>query len=163
MTCKLNSMTEDDALMILSWRNHPDIAKFMLTQNEILVEEHLLWYQNAHKNTNNHLLIASENGQPFGFMNLRVTPEHRRAEWGFYTSPGAPKGCGTKMAKATIAYAFDELKLNKLYGQVLPFNTSSISLHNKLGFKNEGVLQQHVFVNNTWYDLVNFGLLSSTL
>ena len=154
-------MCVDDADMVLSWRNHPEIRKFMLTQHEIPKEEHLKWFENAQHDADTRLQIFSDNGTPFGFINFKIEAEHQRADWGFYISPDAPKGSGMRMGKAALSYSVKYLKLHKLCGYALAFNSASIRFHKKMGFLQEAMLKQHVYVNGEFHDLISFGLIFS--
>jgi len=58
-----------------------------------------------------------------------------------------------------LRYVFDDLKLNKLCGEVLSSNGKSIRLHQRLGFSIEGVLREHHRVDGKFEDVHLFGLL----
>lgn len=156
--CELRSMEARDLAQVLAWRNHPNVRRFMLTQHEISMPEHEQWFERAARDPNLKLLIASGGDSDFGFVSLRITSEHHRAEWGFYIAPDAPRGSGTRLGQAAVAHAFDDLGLHKLCGQALSFNLPSIRFHEKLGFQTEGLLKQHAWINQQFHDLVIFGL-----
>jgi len=158
-TTGLRAMTEADLPIVWGWRNHDDIRKFMLTQDLIALDVHRNWFEKSSKDPTRHLLILDQDEQPSGFMNIKVDPSNNSADWGFYAAPGAPKGTGTLMGKAAITYAFQNLGVNKICGQVLDFNEPSLRFHEKLGFQKEGVLRDQARINNTYHALVCFGLL----
>jgi RimJ/RimL family protein N-acetyltransferase len=82
------------------------------------------------------------------------------AEWGFYNAPDAPRGSGRAMGRLTLAKAFGEERLHKVFGQVLVDNAGSIRLHQALGFRPEGVLRAHYLDNaGSHHDIHCFGLL----
>ena len=54
---------------------------------------------------------------------------------------------------------FENLKLNKLCGEVLGFNDRVLQMHAKFGFKQEGLLRKHICKNDEFVDVVSIGLL----
>jgi UDP-2,4-diacetamido-2,4,6-trideoxy-beta-L-altropyranose hydrolase/UDP-4-amino-4,6-dideoxy-N-acetyl-beta-L-altrosamine N-acetyltransferase len=155
----LRIMTDADLPMVRAWRNHDSIRTFMLTQDDIAPDAHRSWFEKASTDPNRHLMIFEQDRQPNGFMNLKVDPASNSADWGFYAAPGAPKGTGTRMGEAAIAYAFQTLGVNKICGQVLDYNEASLRFHQRLGFQKEGVLRAQARINTVYHDVVCFGLL----
>lgn len=58
-----------------------------------------------------------------------------------------------------LKYAFEELKLNRLYGVSLMGHKMSNQIGELLFFKMEGILRQACFKNNRFYDLQYIGIL----
>jgi UDP-4-amino-4,6-dideoxy-N-acetyl-beta-L-altrosamine N-acetyltransferase len=157
----VRKMVEADLEIVLSWRNHPDVRKYMYTQHEIPLEEHRNWFKNAICDDRRHLLIFEQNNNPLGFININQINQRGVADWGFYLSPDAPKGTGRSLGKVALNYAFKCIFLHKVCGQALGFNERSINFHLKLGFKQEGTLRQQHFDGQTYHDIVCFGLLAT--
>lgn len=154
-------MNEGDFELVLSWRNHPDVRRYMYTQQEISFEEHSRWFARASQDPDRHLLLFVANAQPLGFINIHQIASGGVADWGFYAAPYAPKGTGRALGQAALRYAFRTARLHKLCGQVLAFNERSIRFHLSLGFQHEGVLRQQNFDGQKYHDVVCFGLLAS--
>ncbi len=153
-------MTSADLERVLDWRNHPEVRRYMYTNHVISFEEHKNWYASAELNPDLSLLIYEENGEPRGFVNFKVIHSGEVADWGFYIAPDAEKGTGTRLAESALNYAFDKLKLHKVCGQALDFNTRSIRFHRSLGFVEEGRLRDQHHDGSDYHDVVCFGLLS---
>lgn len=158
---KLRPMKTSDLGLVLSWRNHIDIRQYMYTQHEISLEEHTNWFNKVSKDSNYNLLIFEAYSEPLGFVNIHQITQGGIADWGFYTSPNAPKGTGSKLGDQALKYAFNTLELHKLCGQALGFNKASRKFHKRLGFKEEGTLKQHYFDGQKYHDVICFGLLAS--
>jgi UDP-4-amino-4,6-dideoxy-N-acetyl-beta-L-altrosamine N-acetyltransferase len=154
-------MNEGDLERVLSWRNHPEVRRYMYTQHDIALEEHARWFVQASKDPARHLLVFEIDTLPFGFINIHQIASGGIADWGFYAVPDAPKGSGRALGKAALRYAFETVALRKLCGQALAFNERSIRFHQNLGFQQEGVLRQHHFDGQQYHDVVYFGLLAS--
>lgn len=156
----IRPMLEDDLEIILSWRNHPDIRRYMYAQHEIELEEHTTWYNNNCNKPGRHMLIFEVNNKPAGFANISELLQSAIADWGFYIAPGSAKGTGTELAILVLNYAFEKLGLYKVCGQVLAYNIVSVNFHLGLGFLKEGVLRDQYFDGYRYHDVIHFGLLA---
>lgn len=158
--CRIRPMVDADLVQVLSWRNHPDIRRFMLTQHQISLEEHRRWFAKASRDPLRTLLIVEEGDTPLGFVHFNGVVPGGAADWGFYVVPGAPKGSGRKLGRAALNHAFGVLGLDKVCGQALAGNEASIGLHRSLGFREEGMLQNPGNELKGSRDLLCFGLSS---
>lgn len=158
---RIRSMSDQDLNMVLAWRNHSSVRKNMYTTNKISKKDHQKWFLNTSAQTDKHLLIFENQDIPVGFVQLHEINAGGIADWGFYTAPDAPRGTGTALGKAALAYAFQNLSLHKIAGQVLGFNKKSIGFHFKLGFMHEGTLVDHHFDGEKYHDVWHFGMCVS--
>lgn len=156
--CQIRSMTEADLPQVLTWRNHSDIRRFMLSQHEISPHEHRRWYAQAHADTTRRLLIVQQADQALGFVQFSRVAPGGAADWGFYAAPDAPRGSGQKLGRTALAYAFQTLQLQKVCGQALAFNQASIRFHLRLGFVQEQRLPAQHPIGPVPHDLLIFGL-----
>ena len=146
--------------MVLTWRNHPDVRQFMLTQHEISMPEHCNWFARAQQDKSHRLLIVLDAQEPIGFVQLNPVCLGGIANWGFYARPDAPKGSGQKLGRSALNYAFNELGLHKVCGQAIESNLASIIFHKKLGFTREAVLRDQQRIEDDYHTLICFGLLA---
>lgn len=158
---RLRPMESRDLELVLGWRNHPEIRRYMYTQHAITLEEHSRWFERKSIDPDFHLLIFEAEGCSLGFINIHQIAAGGIADWGFYAAPDAPKGTGRRLGQAALHYAFAEAGLHKLCGQVLAFNKSSVRYHLALGFTQEGILRHQHFDGQHYHDVVCFGLLAS--
>ncbi len=158
---QIRLLRESDLEMLLSWRNHPEVRRYMFTQHKISFDEHIQWFRRASVDPQRHLLIYQCKENPLGFISFYQTAESAVADWGFYLSPDSKKGTGNALGVAGLTYAFEHLKLHKICGKVLPFNERSIRFHESLGFVREGIFRQQHLIDISYYDVFFFGLLSS--
>ena len=59
-----------------------------------------------------------------------------------------------------LHYGFEERGLNRIYAHINIDNEASLRMHEKCGYKQEGVLRQAVFKNGTFKDVVVMSILS---
>lgn len=157
----IRRLRSDDLELVLGWRNDPTIRSMMLSSREIALPEHLAWFDKASKSDSKALYIFSLDDVDAGFGQLGWDKQSLVADWGFYASPSAPKGTGTRICAKLLDAAFDELGLAKVGAQVLHFNQKSLALHKRLGFVQEGILRSHHWDGATWQDLYCFGILKN--
>lgn len=157
---QIRSMAEKDLTMVLAWRNHPEVRRFMFTQHEISLTEHTQWFMRVVQDNTRRLLIVQEQGSPIGYVQFSNVELGGVADWGFYARPDAPKGTGRKLGTLALGHAFGQLKLHKVCGQAIDTNQASIRFHERLGFKREGVLRDQKRINDQYQTLICFGLLA---
>ncbi|WP_071598525.1 UDP-4-amino-4,6-dideoxy-N-acetyl-beta-L-altrosamine N-acetyltransferase [Pectobacterium atrosepticum] len=156
---ELRPAMESDVEIVWRWRNHPTVRQWMFNQNEIELEDHKEWFFNQLKNPGKIFLIYIHNNLDCGFVNFSKLNDANVWEWGFYLAPHSPKGIGIYLGELAIQYAFDTMNIEKIFGEVLEYNSRSIKFHESLGFSKEGCLRKHFLINNNSYDVLLFGLL----
>lgn len=73
------------------------------------------------------------------------------------------QGIMTEALNAIIDYGFGKLELNRLEAVVMPENTASIKMLEKLGFRKEGLLSEYEkWGNKGFVDLLLFAMLRKT-
>ncbi|WP_214827352.1 GNAT family N-acetyltransferase [Exiguobacterium algae] len=93
-----------------------------------------------------------------GFHNW--TPQYYRAEIGFEVAPTHwRQGVAFEAATAVINYGFDEFKFHRISALVAPDNDGSNRLVQKLGFVEEGLLQDYAYSHGQFMDLTMYRLL----
>jgi UDP-4-amino-4,6-dideoxy-N-acetyl-beta-L-altrosamine N-acetyltransferase len=157
--CVTRPMQAADLSLVLAWRNHADVRRWMMTRHEIKPAEHAQWFERASTDNTRALLVGEVEGHPIGFANFSRVSAGGAADWGFYTAPGTPRGSGTRLCAGALDFAFRELRVHKVCGQALDHNVGSIRLHVKLGFVQEGTLREQQLVDSAHRDLICFGLL----
>lgn len=62
------------------------------------------------------------------------------------------RGIGTEAVRAAVAYGFEEGRLHRIQAGVMPRNTASIRVLEKVGFRHEGVALRYLQINRVWED-----------
>ena len=87
---------------------------------------------------------------------------NRMTEIGYWLDSDVEgKGLVTKACRVLIAYAFDNLELNRVQIRCATQNLRSRAIPEKLGFTQEGVLRQVERLHDRHVDLVTYGMLVS--
>ena len=73
-------------------------------------------------------------------------------------APFRGKGYAADMIVKVLDYYFMELGYEKVTPHVYAFNSRSIHLHEKLGFRQEGRLRNMVYARGAYHDELHFGM-----
>ena len=94
-----------------------------------------------------------------GYVSIDVN--NRKAMIGYWLAgPSRGKGYMTRACAAMVDVAFRKLLFNKVEIYCGVGNLKSRAIPERLGFKPEGVLKQHEWVNDHFVDIVAYGMLS---
>jgi ribosomal-protein-alanine N-acetyltransferase len=93
---------------------------------------------------------------------VRVDHEQRRGELGYeLVRRWWGRGLMPEAAAAVIRYGFATLGLHRIEAGVLPGNDASVRVLVKLGFVEEGLLRDYLFLKGRFWNLRRFGLLET--
>lgn len=108
-------------------------------------------------------VTGNETRELVGYIGLHdVDREHLQAEISFWIGDAwTGQGLVTEAARCIIAFAFDDLGLNRLAAFHMARNPASGRVLAKLGFKREGLLRQRVRKWDVFEDVVALALLRS--
>jgi RimJ/RimL family protein N-acetyltransferase len=114
----------------------------------------------ALKDDSFHFVIESLSGEIVGTINTHTCYRRngtfmyglaiRREHW--------RKGFASEAIQLVLKYFFKELGYQKVTAQVYAFNEASMSLHEKLGFHQEGCLRRMIYTDGVYYDEIIYGL-----
>jgi len=87
--------------------------------------------------------------------------KNRCAEIGIFVGDkqSRGKGCAVQAINLIADHAFNKLNLHKLYTGMTKVNEASKRAFEKVGFKIEGVLREHFYLNGEYLDAYRMGLL----
>ena len=160
-TSAVRELAYEDLPMVLTWRNHESVRRFMYTQHTISAEEHYNWFEKIHLEKTHNLIIVEDGEYQIGFVHFSRTQDFHIADWGFYANPFLGKGVGRILGVSALNFAFGPLGLHKVCGQAILSNDASCRFHKRLGFLQEGVLRDQKLISGVFHSLACFGLLKS--
>lgn len=73
--------------------------------------------------------------------------------------PFAGRGFMTAAVRAALAFAFDQLNLNRVEAACLPTNAASVRLLEKVGFTREGYARRYLCIDGRWQDHLLYGIV----
>ena len=162
MDIVLKKITHEDLELVRKWRNSPEVAQYMYTEDEISAEQQENWWQKVKDDSTLIQWIIEYDNQKIGVASLSgISNVLSSCYWAFYLGDNVPRGggIGSKIEYNVLEFVFNELKLNKLRCEVMIFNDKVISMHEKFGFRREAYYRQHVKKNGKWIDSVGLAML----
>ncbi len=159
---RIRRATEADQTALATLRADPEIDQFMgidASPSAWLWRHVPLGEQSA---ALTDLMVTDLAGIPIGLVSLwdRSVP-HEAAELSIWLGAGhRDRGLGTEALRLALRYAFDDLRLHKIYLRVLEYNVRARRAYEKCGFVVEGHLREEMRVGGEWHTLVYMGVLA---
>lgn len=155
----LRPITRQDTDLIIRWRNNEEVRRFFIYQEPFTIEGHEKWLKEMIDSGKGYqfMICLTDNDEPVGSTYLRdYDPLHNKAEFGFFLSSSEVRGrgIGSESLMLTLEFAFDELKLHKVFARAFSDNQASINSFLKCGFKKEACLKDEVRINGGYRDIV---------
>ena len=130
------------------WRNSTRIRKYMISQNEIAVEEHRAWLSRLLKDGGSQIVrVAFCADVPIGIITLKdIDRKSERSDWGIYIGESGyeGRGFGREMLDDLLSWGFEEEGLNRLFTSVTADNAPAIGMYLRAGFHFEGRFEKHI-------------------
>jgi len=128
--------------MILEWRNHPEIRKWMYNQEKIKLEEHLNFIDSLKSRNDKLYFLVKKQDEYIGVVDF-LDLDKKEIFYGMYANPYSKiLGIGRILNEISIDFAFNFLKAKKLKLEVFEDNFQVRNLHKKYKFKE--VSQKYV-------------------
>ena len=130
-------LTLEEKKMVLTWRNHNEIKKWMYNQNDILLDNHLMYIENLSNSIDKKYFIVKQNESYIGVVDfIQIDDKNKECEFGLYANPFEKTvGIGRILEELCIKYVFEILKFKKLKLEVFTENKQVRNLHKKYNFQ----------------------------
>ena len=127
-------LSQEEKMMILEWRNRLDIQKWMYTQNDISLEEHLDFIDSLKTIKDKLYFLVKKDNIYIGVIDFTQIKPNESLHMGIYTNPDL-KGYGKILLETIIYFSFEILKVVKIYSEVYFENEKAYLLYKSYGFK----------------------------
>lgn len=103
-------------------------------------------------------------GEPIGILCLKANPpswaHHRWTEISIdVLKKHQGKGYGGEAIKWALWWAFQMAGLHRVQIRAFAFNTGAMRLYERLGFREEGRVREHIWFAGRWHDGLIYGIL----
>lgn len=152
----IRPITYDDTEDIIRWRNSDSVRSRFIDQRLFTKESHEYWLKNFVETGKVAQFIILLDGKGVGSVYLRdIDRDERSAEYGIFIGEESArgKGVGTKSASLILEYAFNDLKLEKIFLRVYKDNAGAVKSYEKAGFVNNGKIET-IEVNGEKRDVI---------
>lgn len=128
-------LTLKEKEMVLSWRNNPEIKKWMYNSDDIILENHLAYIETLKNSTDKLYFLVKDSGEYIGVIDFtNIDKINSSCEFGLYANMEI-KGVGKILMNLICEYAFNSLNVNKLMAEAFVENEKAISLYKRFNFK----------------------------
>lgn len=157
----LRDIKIEDTENIVKWKNNENVKKNFCIQQDLTPEVHMNWFRTRilTGEVKQFIIKDEQQGIEVGSTYLRdIDNKNKKAEFGIFIGEDLArgKGIGTKSAELTVKYAFEELKLHKVFLRVFSDNIPAIKSYEKVGFKYEGTAKDDIILPNGEYQDIIF-------
>lgn len=159
----LRRLTEEDASdEYVRWMNDSEINQYLESRFYTQTIESTKAFICSVTNDNNYQfgIFIKETGKHIGNIKVgSINHHHRYADIGFLIGNKSywGQGIATEAIKLATEFAFNTLKLHKLWGGAYSPNIGSIKAFLKNGYEQEGVKKNQYLFNDEYVDDILFG------
>lgn len=157
----LRLMAEEDAQLIVEWRNDPAIRKWLFSTDKLTVESHLEWFRRPKPDRLDFVICLRESRRPIGTVSFtNIDFQNARAEVGILLGDRTQwgKGLATETYRLWLPFGFEHLDLQYIYGRTLSTNHRNVRKNLRLGFRVEEVLHDEYRRGDELRDVVIMAL-----
>jgi len=125
----------EDKKMVLAWRNHPSVRKWMFSKDKIALNEHLAYIELLKTKKDRAYFLLKAQGNPIGVIDFtEIDLDRSQASIGLFAKPNL-RGVGKILMQEILDYGFNQLKVKTLRSEVFEGNDTAIKLYKRHGFK----------------------------
>ncbi|PHM18605.1 MAG: UDP-4-amino-4,6-dideoxy-N-acetyl-beta-L-altrosamine N-acetyltransferase [Sulfuricurvum sp. PD_MW2] len=117
---------------VLAWRNHSDIRHWMLSDDEISMQNHLQFVESLKNRADKRYFLVQREDAYIGVIDFTDITQNS-AEIGIYSNPYM-RGVGEALMHALIEYGFSTLGVKMLVATVFTDNERAKHLYEKFDF-----------------------------
>lgn len=151
----LRPMTAADTEKIVAWRNKDFVRNNFIYRELFTREGHLSWIKTQVETGHVvQFIICLTEGREIGSVYFRdIDREKETAEYGIFIGEKDAVGCGygTETACLALGYAFEHMKLEKVFLRFLEDNVGARISYERAGFRLIADRQEEVVVQGEKY------------
>lgn len=146
------------------WLQKPDVYWKIGVDMPVSKASQLRWFEEQDKSSSKIVfaICLSGDGRHMGNVSLDMIDwRHRNARLAVFIGDEEQRGnrIGTRGVRLAARYAFDFLNLHKVWCKTTAGDEAVLRFYKKIGFRVEGTLVQHEFIEGNYVDKVVLGLL----
>lgn len=142
----------------------PDVRRFTCTHHRFTEEELRTWVATRpdHHDRADWVIFSRVDGAAVGECSL-IDLDHHNASAGYrialFRMEQTGHGFGTAATDLVLQYAFEQVGLHRVGLEVFEFNENARRSYSHSGFREEGVLREHLNWDGEWHDTVLMSIL----
>lgn len=148
--------------LVLEWRNHDNIRRWMYNQEIVSLEDHLSFINKLPDDNTKCYFMVKRDGIPIGVFSI-INIYNGSGEWGYYLAPDLHnKSLSVEFYYAVLTFCFEYIRLEQLIGYALESNKSANSLNTLFGFTSELIIKEklsekyfkRILTIHVWYNTI---------
>jgi UDP-4-amino-4,6-dideoxy-N-acetyl-beta-L-altrosamine N-acetyltransferase len=161
----LKVLEERDLDKIFRWKNNIELSRLVKAHPlPVAMYEMGEWFKRNQSDKNQILwgIYEKRSTKLIGIVRLMfINWVSKNAEFGIFIGDKGytGKGIGKEVLQLVVHFAFNDINLHRIHLKVNESNTTAINLYTSYGFKKEGVLRQHFWLNGKYENIIIMGLL----
>ncbi len=152
----IRKLQKKDAEYMLEWMRDPQIIQYFQVDFANYTKDDVLSFiAESYNDDNQHFAFVDETDEYLGTISLKnISYKNRNAEYAIVTREIAQgTGAALRATEEILAYAWNELKLKKVYLNVLEENERANHFYKKCGFVLEGKAKNHIWLDGRYRNL----------
>ena len=131
--------------MVLGWRNHENIKKWMYAYDEISIDAHLGFIDELQFSKSRQYMVVKKDNKYVGVIDFtKIDGTNKECYFGLYANPFEKiSGIGRVLEEVCLKYILDLLNLNKIKLEVFSENVRALNLYKKYNFRRVGMKNVH--------------------
>jgi UDP-2,4-diacetamido-2,4,6-trideoxy-beta-L-altropyranose hydrolase/UDP-4-amino-4,6-dideoxy-N-acetyl-beta-L-altrosamine N-acetyltransferase len=126
-------LTQEEKQIVLNWRNDSSIREWMYNKDIIPLSSHLSYIDTLKDLKDKKYFLVKKNNEYIGVIDF-VNINAESVYMGIYGNPKS-KGVGNILLENISKYAFEVLKVKKVFAEVFSENKRAYDLYKKFNFK----------------------------
>lgn len=161
MEISIRKFESTDIPKKVEWINNPENNKYLHYDIPLNIEKTRKWFESNKDRTDRFDAVIEVDGISCGTIGLlSIDQKNKKAE--YYIAMGETslkgKGVSTYASKLLLEYAFDILKLNRIYLFTETENLVAQKLFEKVGFIREGLIREDIISREKYVDRYIYGI-----
>jgi UDP-4-amino-4,6-dideoxy-N-acetyl-beta-L-altrosamine N-acetyltransferase len=151
---------EDALEQVLRWRTSAEVTRHLFTDIPFDMEKQRQWFARVSADpTCCHWLIRWRD-RDVGLAHLAaIDDQAQHCNCGFYLGESDAGRIGGAILPGIINHVFGEMGYRKIWGEVMAGNAQVRQMHEVLGYREVGILTDHVHKNGQWHDVHVFEMM----
>jgi [ribosomal protein S5]-alanine N-acetyltransferase len=163
----LKSITADDVDLFFREFSNPLVNEYIFDAEPCHsiddAKKWIDWYTNDVLDHNRWVIISKETGRRLGTCGFHMwDSQNNRVELGYELLPeNWGKGYMTEAVTATLDFAFNDMKIHRVYATTYIKNVRSQKVLERLGFEKEGLLKDFFYFHGKYYSQLLYSLIKN--
>ncbi|MFD2671970.1 UDP-4-amino-4,6-dideoxy-N-acetyl-beta-L-altrosamine N-acetyltransferase [Marinicrinis sediminis] len=155
-------LKEQHLEQVLQWRTLPEVTQYMFTDVPFDMEKHTAWFNRVEQDSTHKYWLISIQNELIGVVSLNhIDWHHRRCSWAYYIGEAKHRLIGGMLAPYVYNYAFHQLQMKKVMGEVMEGNENVRKIHLLQGCREVGILRDHIYKYGNYHDVYVFEMLDT--